>query len=309
MASIEPPYTLESLRNWRPDPESPAIRFCVVGDPVAHSASPPMHNAALKACGVTMQYVRVHLRPPELQEGLDLLLQHDFIGVNLTIPHKTAVIPLLDSIDPCAERLGAVNTILFARGKSCGYNTDGPGLVRAVTASFGVKLGSLSAMVIGAGGGAGRAAAIQCAIEGCPKITLVNRTLSKAETLAKSLHELTKGGLTPAIHAIEDTPENISDAMSRSDIILQCSSVGMATEDASPIPKEAIARHHLIYDTIYSRRTQLIQDAESQGAQSADGLSMLLHQGALAFEIWLQRPAPIEAMNSALVAVARTKRD
>ncbi len=308
MASIEPPYTLEGLKNWRPNPEAPAIRFCVVGDPVAHSASPPMHNAALKACGIAMEYVRVHLRPTELQEGFSLLLQHGFIGVNFTIPHKTAVMPLLDSIDPCAERLGAVNTVRFEEGKSCGYNTDGPGLVRAVAASFGVKLGNLRAMVIGAGGGAGRAAAIQCALEGCPEITLVNRTLSKAQALAHSLHELTTASPALTIHAVEDTPKNISDAMSRTDVVLQCSSLGMASEDASPIPKGAIERRHLIYDTIYSRRTQLIHDAEAQGAEYANGLSMLLHQGALAFEIWLQRPAPVDAMNAALIAVAGIKR-
>jgi shikimate dehydrogenase len=267
-----------------------------------------MHNAALKACGVEMEYVRVHLRPPELQEGFTLLNQNGFIGVNFTIPHKTAVISLLDSVDPRAERLGAVNTVRFDGGKSCGYNTDGPGLARAVTASFGVRLGDLKAMVIGAGGGAGRAAAIQCALEGCREITLVNRTLSKAEALSQYLQDLTTGCPALTIHAMEDTPKNISDAMSHTDIVLQCSSLGMANEDPSPIPKEAIGSHHLIYDTIYSRRTKLIQDAEARGARSANGLSMLLYQGALAFEIWLQRPAPIEAMNAALVAVARIKR-
>ena len=308
MAYVEPPYTLENLRDWRPEHQSASIRFCVVGDPVAHSASPPMHNAALKACGVAMEYVRVHLSPPELQEGFRLLRQNGFLGVNFTIPHKTAVMPLLDSVDPRAERLGAVNTVRFDEGKSCGYNTDGPGLVRAVTASFGVKLGTLRAMVIGAGGGAGRAAAIQCALEGCREITLVNRTLSKAEALAQYLDDLTTGSPALTIRALEDTPKNISDAMSHTDIVLQCSSLGMANKDASPIPKEAIGNHHLIYDTIYSRRTQLIQDADAHGAQSADGLSMLLHQGALAFEIWLQRPAPIEAMNAALVAVAGINR-
>ena len=114
-----------------------------------------MHNAALKACGMDMEYVRIHLRPPELEEGFRLLSLHGFAGVNLTIPHKTAIIPLIDSIDPSAERLGAVNTVRFENGKSRGYNTDGPGLVRAVMASFGARLGELRVMIIGAGGGLG----------------------------------------------------------------------------------------------------------------------------------------------------------
>ena len=302
MASIESPYTLQNLRHWTPDPEGRPVRFGVVGDPVAHSASPPMHNAALRACGIEMQYVRIHLRPPELEEGFGLLLQNGFAGVNFTIPHKTAVIPFLDSIDPNAERLGAVNTVRFENGRSRGYNTDGPGLVKAVLASFGAKLGDMRAMIVGVGGGAGRAAAIQCAIEGCGEISLVNRTLSKAETLAHFLRGLTTGKPASSIRVIEDSPEVLSNALAQTDIVLQGSSLGMAEGDASPLPKQAIEKHHLIYDTIYSRRTQLIEDAHSKGARCANGLSMLLHQGALSFEIWLHRPAPVEVMNHALLA-------
>ncbi len=307
MASNESPYTLQNLRDWSPEANGRCIRFGVIGDPVAHSASPPMHNAALKACGLDMEYVRIHLHPSELEEGFRLLSQHGFAGVNLTIPHKTAIIPLINSIDPNAERLGAVNTVRFENGESRGYNTDGPGLVRAIMASFGARLGELRAIIIGAGGGAGRAAAIQCAIEGCSEITLVNRTQSKAEALADSLRELTAGKPAPSIRAIADSRESLSLALADADIILQCSSLGMKEGDPSPLPKQAIEARHFVYDTIYSRRTQLIGDAEEAGARCANGLSMLLHQGALAFEIWLQQPAPVEVMSTALKAATGLK--
>lgn len=259
-----------------------------------------MHNAALRACGLDMEYVRIHLRPSELEEGFHLLSRNGFAGVNLTIPHKTAIIPLIDSIDPNAERLCAVNTVSFNNGKSRGYNTDGPGLVRAVMASFGASLGDLRVMIIGAGGGAGRAAAIQCAIEGCTDITLVNRTQSKAETLAQSLREIIATKSAQSIRVISNSTESLSGALTQSDIVLQCSSLGMKEGDPSPLPRQALEPRHFVYDTIYSRRTQLIEDANEKGARYADGLSMLLHQGALAFEIWLQRAAPIDVMHAAL---------
>lgn len=261
-----------------------------------------MHNAALKACGLDMEYVRIHLRPPELKEGIGLLSRIGFAGVNLTIPHKTEIIPLLDSIDPNAEILGAVNTVRFENGKSRGYNTDGPGLVRAVMASFGARLGELRVMILGAGGGAGRAAAIQCAIEGCTEITLVNRTESKARALADSLRELTKKKSVTHIRVVTDSSEMLAHALADVDIILQCSALGMKEGDASALPKQAIESRHFVYDTIYSRHTQLIKDAGEKGARCADGLNMLLHQGALAFEIWLERTAPVEVMSAALKA-------
>jgi shikimate dehydrogenase len=261
-----------------------------------------MHNAALKACGLDMEYVRIHLRPPELEEGIGLLSRIGFAGVNLTIPHKTEIIPLLDSIDPNAEILGAVNTVRFENGKSRGYNTDGPGLVRAVMASFGARLGELRVMILGAGGGAGRAAAIQCAIEGCTEITLVNRTESKARALTDSLRELTKKKSVTHIRVVTDSSEILAHALADVDIILQCSALGMKEGDASPLPKQAIESRHFVYDTIYSRHTQLIKDAAEKGARCADGLNMLLHQGALAFEIWLERTAPVEVMSAALKA-------
>jgi shikimate dehydrogenase len=291
-------FTLENLRVWK---DSAPLQLAVLGDPVAHSASPPMHMAALGACGLSHTYGRIHIRPEELPEAICLLTESAFIGVNLTIPHKTAILPLLNTVDPHAKVMRAVNTVLFKEGRLTGYNTDGKGLTRAIAEDFGVKLGALRVLILGAGGGAGRAVALQCALEGCPKITLVNRTREKAEALAHEIASL--AGLPqppPIITALGTDSVTLSAHMEATDIILQCSSLGMKKGDPSPLPLRFLRSEHLVYDTIYSRPTQLLADAHAAGARSSNGLSMLLHQGALAFEIWFQREAPVDAMRGAL---------
>ncbi len=291
-------FTVEDLRHWK---GSAPLQLAVLGDPVAHSASPPMHMAALEACGLLHTYGRIHIRPEELPEAMRLLKESAFIGVNLTIPHKTAVLPFLNAVDPHARIMGAVNTVLFKEGRLTGFNTDGKGLTRAIAEDFGVDLGALRVLILGAGGGAGRAVALQCALEGCPKITLVNRTREKAAALAEEIASLP--GLPqppPIVTALGADSVTLSAHLEATDIILQCSSVGMKDGDPSPLPLRFLRREHLVYDTIYSRPTQLLADARTVGARSSNGLSMLLHQGALAFEIWFQRAAPVEAMRTAL---------
>jgi shikimate dehydrogenase len=150
-------YTIEDLRDWpaATGSEERPLRLAVFGDPVAHSASPPMHNAALEKCGIEARYTRLHIRADELAEAFQLLPGAGFIGVNCTIPHKAAALPLMHEVDSHARRIGVVNTVLIEGGRLLGYNTDGPGLVRAVRGEFGVDLRDLRVLVLGAGGGAG----------------------------------------------------------------------------------------------------------------------------------------------------------
>jgi len=258
-----------------------------------------MHMAALKEYSMPFVYGRILVKPHELPEAVALLRNSSCIGVNLTIPHKTAVLPLLDSISDHARSMGAVNTLNLQAGRTEGFNTDGPGLARAVAEAFGVPLGKLRVMIVGAGGGAGRAVALQCAMEGCPSITLINRTRSKAQELAEDIRRL-PGAKSRAIRVEVPEQAEIGDYSTTTELILQCSSLGMKDGDPSPLPKEFLHRGHLVYDTIYSRRTRLISEASAAGAQTADGRAMLLHQGALAFEIWFRKPAPVEAMRAAL---------
>lgn len=298
-------FTFDDLSDWmaRGRPVAPEIKFAVIGDPVAHSASPPMHNAALESCGLPSRYIRLHIRPGELKAAFEQVRQLGFHGINLTIPHKAAVLPLLDSVDPDAAQIGVVNTVRFDDGAATGFNTDGPGLVRAIREVFHRELRDCRVMITGAGGGAGRATAIQCALEGCPQIILVNRTLSKVAALEQELDRVSSAlnsHTRPKILSADGGETSLAGHMSEVDLVLQCSSLGMAEGDASPIPASALHSGVCVYDTIYSRKTRLLTDAEAVGARVANGLSMLLHQGALAFEIWLKRPAPLAVMKSAL---------
>ena len=296
-------YSIDDLRRW--PVEQPPLRLAVFGDPVAHSASPPMHNAALAECGIDAGYTRVHIHADELAEAFRLLPARQFIGVNCTIPHKFAALALVDRADDHARRIGVVNTVVVEDGKLTGYNTDGPGLVRAVRAELGAELRELRVMVLGAGGGAGRAIAMQCAIERCPRIALVNRTREKLGALVSEI-----SGFFPADRlAVSDfARDDLRAQLAQTDLVINCTSLGMKPGESSPIPADLIAPSHLIYDTIYTtERTPLLQAGDAVGARGANGLSMLLHQGALSFSIWFQREAPIEVMRAALVAHAAGK--
>lgn len=269
-----------------------------------------MHTAALEACGIQCSYVRLHIRPEELTEAIPLLVKHNFIGVNLTIPHKAAVIPLLEEITPKARTLGVVNTVAIKNGVTFGHNTDGEGLARAIQSDFQTRLGDLHPLILGAGGGAGRAIAIQCLWEGCRRIVLVNRTRSKVDELAAELRELSltlKQGPSPEIIALTFDDPQLEGHSKSASLILQCTSLGMKEGDPSPLPAEFLHKEHFVYDTIYSKHTQLLKDAETKGAKTAHGLSMLLHQGALAFQIWFpDQTAPVALMESALRNATRT---
>ncbi|MEO7931981.1 MAG: shikimate dehydrogenase [Chthoniobacterales bacterium] len=276
-------YTLDDLRDW---PE-PTLRYAVLGDPVAHSASPAMHNAALEHLGLADRYCRLHILPEQLVEAIELLPLAGFKGVNLTIPHKTQILPLLDEIDEHSTRLDAVNTVAFRDGKLIGTNTDGPGIVRAIQEEFGLSISDLRILILGAGGGAGRAIATQCRLENCRSLTLANRTLEKITELA-------------AILDAETVSWN-EISLSNIDLIINASSVGMKSGEVSPIPGSLLNSTHLVFDTIYvGKKTPLQIAASSAGAKSANGLSLLLHQGVLALEFWLGQPVPVEVMRRGL---------
>jgi shikimate 5-dehydrogenase len=182
-------YTLADLEKWDEIGHDidPPIRLGVFGDPVAHSLSPEMQNAALRACEINAQYARFHIRPNELRPAMRFLRNLDFVGVNLTVPHKIAGFAQIDETDDSASRIGAVNTIHLRDNRLVGSNTDGEGFLRAIRAEFSVDVRDLRVMIIGAGGGTGHAIAWQCALENCERLVLVNRTLEKANVLAQRL--------------------------------------------------------------------------------------------------------------------------
>ena len=295
-------YTLEDLRHWSdiaPTLQPPA-KLAVIGDPIAHSRSPQMHNPALKACGIDAQYIRVQVPVGHVDEAFGLFAKHGFIGVNCTIPHKFEALEAVDEVDDLAQRLGVVNTVLIKDGHLTGYNSDGPGFLRSVEESFNKQVSELRVLIIGAGGGAGRAVAVQCAIDKCPRLMLVNRTPEKLQGLSDELRMLTPHSHIEAVTWTDDALANVLHDM---DLIVNATPIGMKTNDPPLFDMSLIQSSHLVYDMVYKppgQSTPLIAAAKNVGAQTCDGLVLLLHQGAISFEHWFQRPAPLEAMRAGL---------
>ena len=300
-------YTLADFERWSDVTRDihPPIRLGVFGDPVAHSLSPQMQNAGLRSCEIGMQYGRFHIRANELRSALLFLRRLDFVGVNLTVPHKIAAFTQVDQTDESATHAGAVNTIRVRDEKLIASNTDGEGFLRAIRTEFSIDLRDLRVMILGAGGGTGRAVAWQCALENCERLVLVNRTLEKANALAERLRPFFSGprvlGPSARLEAIAWDESAIRMQLADIDLIVNATPLGMNPSDPSPIPARLIAPHHIVFDCVYgSSKTASVRAAEEAGARGANGLSLLLYQGALSFSIWFNRQAPIDAMRAAL---------
>lgn len=291
--------SFEDLLNWNAGRYTPPARLAVIGDPIAHSRSPQMHNPALKACGIDAQYIRVQVPQGRVAEAFRQFEKCGFLGVNITIPHKFEALEAVDVLDPLARQLGAVNTLAIRDGRLFGYNSDGPGFLRSVKEAFGAEVKDLRVLILGAGGGAGRAVAVQCALEGCPKLVLANRTSAKAEALANEVVELASEN---QVRVVSWTDESISTEMAEVDLVVNATSLGMKTSDARLVPAPALESRHLVFDMVYRAdgETPLLADAKLAGAKTVDGLTLLLHQGAISFEHWFGRPAPLEAMREGL---------
>jgi shikimate dehydrogenase len=286
---------------------APPARLAVFGDPIGHSKSPVFQNAALRALGIDAQYVRIQAHPEEIADALRALPAAGFLGANVTIPHKGAALGIVDQADDFSAKAGAVNTVLVEGSRLFGFNTDGPGFARAIREEFSVDLRDLRIMILGAGGGAGRALAMQCAADGCERLVLVNRSREKADALAAELvhHFRSDRLIGPAerLVALPHDPAALRPELEHVDLLVNATSVGMKRTDAALVPPGLLTANLMVYDAIYAdSKTRLVADAEQAGARAANGLSMLLHQGALAFEIWFNRPAPLPAMRAALLS-------
>lgn len=307
MNNLNKSYELEDLSKWNEGSgteQRPAI-LSVFGDPVKHSLSPNMHNPALQNCGIDGEYIKIRVPEDNFTQALSKIKDLGFHGTNCTIPLKFEALNACDHVDHAAKRMGAVNTISFENGKVIGSNSDGPGLVRAIREEFSIDIRDLRVMILGAGGGAGRAVAIQCAMEKVESLVLVNRTIEKAKQLSSELENdfmddnIHKG--PSRLKVIEWSKLGLTTEISDVDLIINASSLGMSSSDPELISQNLLEPHHLIYDMIYSpSKTKLIRDGISIGARTANGLSMLLHQGAISFETWFNQEAPVEVMKKGL---------
>lgn len=305
---MKPYYTLADLRQWEKVEEElgSTARLAVIGNPVEHSRSPGMHQAALDALGIKTRYVRLLIQEEEFAEALELIVAKQFIGANVTIPHKQAALEGATYVSEHARKMRAVNTLVVRDNKELeGFSTDGPGFVRAIREEFGMDLRDLRVLMLGAGGGAGRSLSVQCALEDVPRLVLSNRTFEKAEVLREELKELF---VSDRLIGPEDRLVVVpmgSAAMERElravDLIVNATSVGMRRSDPEVLPGKWIDPSHCIFDTVYSGgKTKLLAAAEANGARGVNGLAMLLHQGALSFEYWFDQDAPIEEMRKGL---------
>jgi len=262
--------------------------FGLIGNPVEHSLSPPMHEAAYEELGVDARYVTL-----EPTDGAAAVQAADALGVaglNVTIPFKRDVLAAVDPT-PLAERVGAVNTVDLGTDPPTGHNTDTAGVRRAL-AHHGVDL-SGTAVVVGAGG-AGRAAAFALADAGVA-VAVANRTTERAEDLAAAVDA---AGGTATGHPLAA----LGDLLAGADILVNATSVGME-EDRSPVPADALHADLAVLDAVYTPvETRLLREAAAAGARTVDGAWMLLYQGVEAFEVWTGREAPVGAMNEALRA-------
>jgi len=269
-------------------------RICgLIGDPVEHTMSPVMHNAAFAKLGLDYAYLPFRVRPEELPQAVKGLKALNAIGFNVTIPYKVAVIPRLDELDPLAEKIGAVNTVVNDNGALKGYNTDASGFLQALL-ERGVEPAGKNIVLLGAGGAARAIAYILS--EQDVNLTILNRReeLDWAEAIAANIRK----DLGNVIEVFELLPDYLEKALEHADILANATSVGMSPDSGkSLVPAQLIRPGLVAVDIVYNPvRTKLLQDAAAAGAVIVEGLDMLVWQGALAFEKWTGEKPPFDLM-------------
>lgn len=285
----------------------------VYGHPIRHSASPPMQNAGMAALGLDWRYLACDVHPTRLREAIEGAKAMHFVGLNLTVPHKLLAMEFVDEVAASAREWGAVNTVVFearcedgtwrpvgqlgplekADGpvRSVGHNTDADAIVRSLRDDLAIEPRGARILLLGAGGAA-RAAALRLADEGVSGLWIVNRTHGKAVELAAEINDR-----FPAVHAEAGYPEESIE------ILLNATAAGLRADDPLPLDVGAfpLARVDGVYDMVYRpAETPLLADARAAGCRTANGLGMLLHQGADALELWSGKVAPREVMRAAL---------
>ncbi len=271
--------------------------YAVLGHPVRHSLSPPMHNAAFDALRLNAAYLAFDVDPARLPALLPALAELGFAGLNLTVPLKETAFACLSNLDASAARMRSVNTVRMDGDGMRGYSTDGEGFLSALREEFGLEVRGRRVCLLGCGG-AGRAVAIACAIAGAAEIRLANRAAVRAERLAAELAGLPGA---PRVTLAPAQPSAWQEACRWAEIIVQATSVGLRPDDPPLVGHDAFHAGQWFYDLIYHvPETAMMRAAAAAGARAANGLGMLLHQGALALEIWTGRPAPLAPMRRAL---------
>jgi shikimate dehydrogenase len=271
-------------------------RVVLIGHPVAHSLSAAMQQAAFDSAGIDARYELWDRAPIALPDAIEEVRGDEFLGANVTIPHKERVVPMIDKLTEEAQATGAVNTLTREGRRLVGHNTDVPGFNVALDKLVGRQKMPRQAVVLGAGGGA-RAVVYGLIRAGFQRVIVFNRHLHRAEGLVKHF------GRTASHMDLKAMPWHdsiIESELAKTKVLINATSIGLAN-DESPVPTEVLTGDLLVLDLIYNR-TRLLRGAEAAGAVALDGETMLLHQGAAAFALWTGQAAPLEVMSEALAA-------
>ncbi len=270
--------------------------FAVLGHPIGHSLSPVMHNASMNELNFDGVYLALDVHPDRLMEVLPSMALMGFAGVNLTVPHKEIAFRGLEKLDASAKLFGAANTVEFTADGMVGHNTDGYGFLKALEEAFGDSVKDESIFVLGCGG-AGRATALKAATEGAKALVLADIDAERVQKLETEIR-----GLTPDVEIFQALDQAAQVELCRGcDLVVQASPVGMKKGDPSLLPAEAFREGQRAFDLIYMYpETAFLTTAREAGAAIANGLGMLLHQGARAFEIWTGVEPSVPAMRKAL---------
>lgn len=273
-------------------------KLAVLGHPIGHTLSPVMHNASIKALGLEAEYEyrKLDVAPGELLARLAQLPVEGYAGVNLTIPLKEVAFQGLEKLDGSAKTLGAVNTVEFTADGMVGHNTDGYGFLKALDEAFGKTVKGDRVFVLGCGG-AGRAVALMAALDGAESLTLADVDAARVANLEKEINRL-----APSVRIFQCLEKSLQVKTCReAGLVIQASPVGMKKGDPSLLPPEAFRNGQRAFDLIYMYpETAFLSTAKAAGAQIANGLGMLLHQGAKAFTIWTGLNPDTDAMRKAL---------
>jgi len=279
---------------------SGATRICgVIADPIEHTISPAMHNAAFKQMRTDYQYVPFRVKKEELGEAIAGIRALNIRGLNITIPHKVAVIPFLDELDDLAQKIEAVNTIVNDDGVLKGYNTDATGFLQALL-ERGIEPRGKTVAILGAGGAA-RAISFILAERGA-KLAILNRTWGKAKELADRVTQLCQR----EAKGLKLDRDNLSTALNRADILVNATSIGMSPNIGETPVAADLLKPVIVFDIVYNPvKTRLLRESEAAGAETISGVEMLVWQGTLAFEKWTGLKAPVEVMREEAIKVLR----
>jgi shikimate dehydrogenase len=276
----------------------------VIGDPVEHSCSPPMHNAVFREMGMDYVYVPFRVRPEQIPAAVAGFKALNVAGINVTLPHKKAVLPLMDSVSQEVELIGAMNTIVFRDGIVQGHNTDARGFIASLREEGIDDVKGMKVVILGAGGGA-QAVIVGLALEEVDRITIANRTQEKAVQLA----EIISGKTGILMEGVSLKDKHLSEYISESDLLVSTITAGMDPSIPLVIDPDWLHENLTVCDIVYTPpETNLLKAAAERGLRTVGGTGMLVHQGAISFQLWTGKQPSVRTMRRALIEALRRKR-